>query len=202
MQSGVGASLAALSAVLFFTLLQSLPEGDASLLEYRILNELNDWRTPSLDMLFRFVTWLGSFYVLGPLVALTAVALFIAGSKWRGYYLCSVFYGSSLTTFLLKRLIERDRPDPGNSIIVMLPDDPSFPSGHSTQALAFALSVAIMIWHKGVGMKLCVGSLLLVAFAVAFSRLYLQVHWPSDIVAGGFVALFWAAIAAVFYRTK
>lgn len=191
-------SLTILSAVLFIALLRSLPDVGASVLERKILAELSNWRTPLLDFLFGVITWLGSFYVLGPLVALTSAALVIKGNKWHGFYIAAVFYGASLTTLVLKHLLVRDRPDFVASPVVMLPGDPSFPSGHSTQALAFTLAVAIMIWGRGSGMRWEAFLLLLIGLVIAFSRLYLQVHWLSDITAGGLVALFWSSVSAIF----
>lgn len=198
MKPAVSLSLTILAALLFSVLLRSLPEVGASVLERQILAELGSWRTPSLDVFFSIFTWLGSFYMLGPLVALTTAALLIQRSKWQGFYLAAVFYGSSLTTVVLKHLLGRDRPDFGTSPVVMLPGDPSFPSGHSTHALAFGLAVAIVIWGRGTRMRWLAVLLLLIGCVIAFSRLYLQVHWPGDIAAGGLVALFWSSVSAIF----
>jgi len=81
---------------------------------------------------------------------------------------------------LLKPLIARVRPFDVQTAVDLLIDAPkdfSFPSGH-TQA-SFAVTVSIFLWNKKIGVPA-----LVIAALVAFSRLYLYVHYPTDVLAG------------------
>ena len=97
---------------------------------------------------------------------------------------------ASLAAHLLKEAFDRVRPpvaDPGLGSLASVPDNPSFPSGHSATAFAAATVVAILSprlrpWA------------LAIAAAVALSRLYLRVHFPLDVVGG---ALLGAGVGAV-----
>jgi undecaprenyl-diphosphatase len=97
---------------------------------------------------------------------------------------------ASLASHLLKEAFDRARPpegDPSLGSLTPLPDNPSFPSGHSATAFAAATAVAILSprlrpWALGI------------AAAVALSRLYLRVHFPLDVMAG---ALLGAGVGAL-----
>jgi undecaprenyl-diphosphatase len=100
---------------------------------------------------------------------------------------------ASLVVHLLKETFDRARPpeaDPGLGSLTAIPDNPSFPSGHSATAFAAATAVAIMSprlrpWALGI------------AAAVALSRVYLRVHFPLDVVAGALLGIGLGALCAV-----
>ena len=93
---------------------------------------------------------------------------------------------------VLKPLAARPRPcwiDEQVKLLVAAPKDYSFPSGHS--AASFAAAVSIFVMHKKEG-----AAALILACLIAFSRLYLFVHFPTDVLAGiavGFICAFLAA---------
>jgi undecaprenyl-diphosphatase len=100
---------------------------------------------------------------------------------------------ASLAADLLKQAFDRARPpelDPGLGSLAPLPDNASFPSGHSATAFAAATAVAILSprlrpWALGI------------AAAVALSRLYLRVHFPLDVLAGGLLGAGLGALCAL-----
>jgi membrane-associated phospholipid phosphatase len=88
----------------------------------------------------------------------------------------------------LKPVFRRPRPTIEN-LLVSMPTDWSFPSGHTAQATAFFLALAILAARNlpQPAAGLAVAASMLTALIVAYSRVYLQVHFVSDVFAGAFV---------------
>ena len=87
---------------------------------------------------------------------------------------------------ILKNLVCRQRPcwiDSTVTLLVKNPSDYSFPSGHSMNS--FTAAVTIWFYHKKVG-----AAAIAVATLIAFSRLYVGVHYPTDVLGGMFVGIF------------
>lgn len=133
----------------------------------------------ALDTLMPIITYLGS---AGAVWILAAVVLLIFRRYRRngvmmcvGLLLCFI-----IGNLLLKNLVARDRPcwiNGSVDLLVSVPKDYSFPSGHSM--VAFASAVILLHTDKRFGIPA-----LVLACLIAFSRLYLYVHFPSDVAAG------------------
>jgi membrane-associated phospholipid phosphatase len=142
-------------------------------------------RAPWLDSLFVVVTWLGSLAVLLPLALLV-------WWRWRGdrnaAFVALALIGASALGHLAKLIAARPRPDLFPPLIAM-PEDWSFPSAHAVQVTAFALG-----WLLRPGAapgRIEIAALIAAVTAVTASRLYLQVHFPSDVIAGALLAILW-----------
>jgi undecaprenyl-diphosphatase len=148
---------------------------------------------PLLTSLF---VLLSAWWVKGPLVVLVGlvadarsrrripVAALAAGAAWLV---------ASLVVIPLKELFGRARPpeaEPGLGSLVTLPDSASFPSGHSATAFATATAVAILCPRLR-------PAVLALAVGVALSRVYLRVHFPLDVLAGGLLGASVGALAAL-----
>ena len=145
--------------------------------------ELRDWvvdnRVGVLDPIFVALSYLGSFGFVW-----LAIALAISGFAWNRPWLwtrvaVAILIAES-TSAALKRWIERDRPavaDPEPETLVGLPATYSFPSGHATVSFAcatvLALAVPRLTWP-----------LFALAALISFSRVYVGVHYPFDVLAG------------------
>ena len=106
--------------------------------------------------------------------------------------------GSALINLGTKLLFQRERPSIWESIS---PEHSfSFPSGHAMGSMTLAAAVVMLVWHNRLWRWPTV--LLALAFAawVASSRVYLGVHYPSDILAGWVAAIFWTAIVYLSVR--
>lgn len=144
-----------------------------------------------LDHLMRAVTHLGGAtfsILLALLLALGAVP----GLEEAGVLGAFALSLSHVVVQLMKRSVNRPRPHMpvGLVSLVRAPDEFSFPSGHSAASMAVAVPLALALG----GM---VGWLVLaVALAVGFSRCYLGVHYPGDVVVGWLLALLgiWAGV--------
>ena len=116
-------------------------------------------------------------------------------------FLLVAVLGDQLLTVTLKQAVDRARPTL-NPIAASL--GPSFPSGHSSTAASFYAAAALIL-ARGRGARtrsLLAGGAVGIAAAVATSRVLLDVHWVSDVVAG--VALGWAccALSAIAFRGR
>ncbi len=169
----------------------SLP-GDQRGVDGALLVWLNEVRHPALDRFFEVVTWAGSLVVLLPLAIAILVFLACRQRAWDAGLLGLGFGGTTTTTYAVKRLVERPRPDLFPSLVPM-PADFSFPSGHTAQITALALCLTIIVCrhHAAIRCGTATALAVLITGLVGFSRLYLQVHYLSDVVAGALLALFW-----------
>ncbi|MBS1137328.1 MAG: phosphoesterase pA-phosphatase-like protein [Proteobacteria bacterium] len=149
---------------------------------------LMDWDHAGLDALFTAVTWLGSLAVLLPLALLL---------WWRrrgersASFVALALIGASALGHLVKLIAARPRPDLYPPLVPM-PEDWSFPSAHAVQVTAFALAWLLRPGTSPGRIEIVV--FLAAAALVGVSRPYLQVHFPSDVIAGAILAALWVLL--------
>jgi undecaprenyl-diphosphatase len=162
--------------------------------DQNVLTSFHHLRTHWMDHYFSAITWLGSLWILIPLYLLYMIFYGIQNPLMAKMFTI-LFWGSIITTYALKYLLERKRPHFFGPIHE-LPLDPSFPSAHSAQIAAFTIAVGITFYVSSTPYQNgAIALLALVALSVFASRMYLQVHFPTDVLAGLLVALAWATIA-------
>lgn len=144
------------------------------------------WRQPALDAVFAAITWLGSLAVLLPLTIAVAIRL-APRLGWRAAsFAPAALLATAALAHFWKVAFERARPELFPSLTAM-PPDASFPSAHSAQAAAVALALLLQGTGDGIRRPAAIAllaGLFVVVAAVAASRIYLQVHFPSDVIAG------------------
>lgn len=165
-------------------------------------------RSPLMTALFSNVTHLGDAVIIIIVTAAVATALFF---RQRRQYILGLMLsvgGSAVTTWVVKNLVARPRP--GGLIPLYIEDSYSFPSGHATATMALYGFLIYVCWKTIPGKVPKIGIALLnlaIILGVGFSRLYLGVHFPVDVLAGYLVGGLWVilAIAATeyyLYRTS
>ena len=176
------------------TFLQSVQNLDGEIL----LQIQQHLRTDMLTPFMKIVTFLGNggwFWILCAVVLLA-----IPRTRKTGYAaVLSLIFGVIVTNLLLKNIVARPRPFAEIEALIPLiakPTDFSFPSGHTTASFAVAL-VMLRMLPKKIGIPAVV-----LAALVAFSRLYLGIHYPTDVLAGFVVALVGSSLAVWGVRTK
>jgi len=147
--------------------------------EFSFLYFLQELHNPVLDKIMVFITSLGNSGLLW--IGLAVIMMF-----FKKYRKCAISIGIALVfkellgNVILKELIMRERPcwiDPTVELLVKSPSSFSFRSGHTFDA--FAASFSIYLNHKKEGVAAIV-----VAALIAFSRMYVFVHFPTDILGG------------------
>lgn len=149
-------------------------------MEIEILNLIQHLRTPFLDDAMRLVTSLGNFSIAWVMLAL--VLIFIPKTRKIGLVvMAAVILDSVLCNVILKNIFVRPRPCDVNTAINLLiprPSGYSFPSGHTSASFA---AVAALYFS---GERRIWKAALALAILIAFSRMYLYVHYPTDVLGG------------------
>lgn len=164
-------------------------------MDFKILYFIDKLHNPILDKIMIFLTNLGD---AGIFWIVLAVILLIS-KKTRKCGICmliSMGIGLIIGNGILKNVIARNRPcwiDTQIHLLIPNPKDFSFPSGHTLAS--FEAAITIFLFNKKYGVLA-----ILLALSIAFSRMYLFVHFPTDILGG---AILGSSISIfVFYTAK
>jgi membrane-associated phospholipid phosphatase len=161
-----------------------------------VLHFLHGLQHGALTMNWKIASWLGSIILLGPLSIVLARRV-IRLSRPDAWALVLSAIGASLVHSAIKMSLPRARP----KLYPMLglhPGEGTFPSGHAVNVTATLLSltlVASRVWPQH-ARAIAMSSAFIVVW-VGIGRLYLQVHWPSDVIAGWFIGAAWALLVDV-----
>lgn len=160
-------------------------------MEFNILYAINSLHNEILDKIMILITSLGN----GGLIWILIAIIFTLKKKTRKcgiLMLFSMFIGVIIGNVMIKNLVARERPcwiDENIKLLIKCPKDYSFPSGHTMAS--FAASTIIWLYNKKIGIiTICL------SFMIAFSRMYLFVHFPTDVIAGMFLGI---SIALLVY---
>lgn len=153
----------------------------------------NAWRSPGLDFAFRRLTWLGSLLVLLPLMLVAGALLRHRGHRREAWFVVAAPVGAAILAQLAKQLMLRPRPELFPAL-ASVASPFSFPSAHAIQVTAVAMGLLLAVVPLAPRCRSwAIPVLLAVVVLVGLSRLYLQVHYPSDVVAGAIAAACWVA---------
>jgi membrane-associated phospholipid phosphatase len=169
-------------------------------IDQSILNFFVGHRVEWLTTIMLVITYAGSYMIVISLTLLSAISFYIHKHYIKILPLFISVGGAVVTTAILKIIVGRGRPPLAD--MLYLETDPSFPSGHATAAIALYGFLIYAIWSYSakaprdksyfIYFTTCLFSVLIVL--VGISRLYLGVHYLSDVLAGYVVGLIWILI--------
>ncbi|MGE5088697.1 MAG: VTT domain-containing protein [Candidatus Levyibacteriota bacterium] len=188
------------AAWLFLGILEDVVSGDPLVrLDRSVYDALQAVRTGWGDSVMVAITELGSAYVMVPVIAIVALWLALTRRLRTLAYWVGAAVFASLTVLALKHAVGRVRPLNDYATIDAL----SFPSGHAAVGMVVYGFLASLIgrgrsgWQKGAIALVAAVAIL----GIAFSRIYLGVHWFSDVAASLALGLAWIALLTIAYTT-
>jgi len=157
---------------------------------------IHQWASPTLTALARGITVLGSVRFLGTVFVIAIAGFIVAGCRQSMIALTWTMAGAIVVENTMKYAFHRVRPEPFFGIE---PDTYSFPSGHALFSLCFYWVLAEFLAGRirsGLAhATIWIVAALLIA-AIGLSRIYLGVHYPTDVLGGYFAAAFWVGTSS------
>jgi undecaprenyl-diphosphatase len=154
-----------------------------------------------MEEVARDITSLGSTDILGLITLVTVIFLALDGKKHMAYFACASVIGGTAVSNLLKDVFQRARPDIVPHLVYA--SNTSFPSGHSMMSAVTYLTLGALLARSHERKSLKVFFLLvaaILAFLVGVTRVYLGVHWPTDVLAGWTAGAVWALLCWMLAR--
>ncbi|CAN5419489.1 hypothetical protein BH10ACT11_BH10ACT11_06350 [soil metagenome] len=149
-----------------------------------------------MTSLMKGVTWLGSAWATIPVALIAIALLWRSGHKQEALAVAAALIFSHVASTALKDVVDRPRPSGG---LIATPPSASYPSGHSSQAVlypALAIIAAVRLRPGKAGGAALVLAGVAIAVLIAFSRVYLGVHYFSDVSGGLALGVFSFALSA------
>ena len=164
--------------------------------EIGILDWIQTLRNPVLDIFMPLITKLGDGGIFW--IAVTLLFLILPKTRKTGCFMMfALLFDVVLCNLMIKPLVDRTRPfvvNPDIMLLITKPHEASFPSGHT----AVSFTSAFALYFAG-QKKLFCGAVVL-AILIALSRLYLYVHYPTDIIGGAILGIICAWLGALIVR--
>jgi len=159
-----------------------------------VFHAMEGLRTPWADQVMVFMTLLGGTGFLAIVLAGSCAWLFLKGYPKAAWHWIGVYVCAGLLTWTLKLTAQVERP-------LSFHEGYSFPSAHTSMSFVvygfLALMVARELHYRHRWLPYSIAAL--VAATIALSRLYLGVHWFSDVLAGASLGIFWVALIGIAY---
>ena len=193
----VGFFIGLACTALFAAFASAVHNGLTQSFDDAVLRQLAALRSPFMDATMLEITALGGGSVLIMVVLIASLFLWITDHKWSVYLLLISLVGGQILNQVLKQIFQRPRP----SVVVSVDHvrTLSFPSGHAMTSIIAYGAIAYLVGRLAPTSRLrhlCWGVAAMLVVAVGASRMYLGVHYPTDVLAGFLGGAAWLAFVA------
>ncbi len=198
-------------ALLFVLLAGEVLHGDTTTFDRAILMATRDpanpsqpFGSPTVQNVARDITALGGVALLTFITLAVVVYLLLIGKQRVALYVIVAIGGGAIISYVLKTAINRPRPELFQHLAYVT--TASFPSGHSMLSATTYLTLGALLANLQNNRRLkayLIGLAIFITIAVGLSRIYLAVHWPTDVLAGWMAGAAWAQVCDfVAYTVK
>jgi undecaprenyl-diphosphatase len=180
----------------FLALAEGLDEAWLSGVDRSVLRTVEHLHGDALTTLIKVITFFGASWGAA-LLTIAAISVLLWYRRRRdAVFLAAAMAGSGILQFVTKLVFERPRP----AVFTPLTSwsTYSYPSGHAMASATLALALAVICWHTRLRWA-AVASGTAFALLIAFTRLYLGVHYPSDILAGWLLSIAWVVVLLLLF---
>jgi undecaprenyl-diphosphatase len=194
--------IAILGAGIFFWLALAVVAGVNAPFDVVVRETVHGLASPAITSGMKILTWLGSGWVIYP--AGTVIVVGLARRNWRreaALFTVAVL-GAAILEHALKLLFHRTRPDPFFGYPA--PGTYSFPSGHALLSFTFYFTLVEVLapMERRPGKRfLCWTAAMLITLVIGLSRIYLGIHYPSDVLAGYAGAVAWTSVVRLAHQS-
>lgn len=187
-----------LLAAVFGYVAYSIGSGGIVRFDTAVIGAVQGMETPWLTGFMKFFTAVGSTKTVLVICAVTIGALLYFRQKAQTILFVVVIGGTVAINQVAKLFFHRARPDVNRLIEI---SGFSFPSGHTMMATSLYAILAFILWRniRHSGRIVCVLLAFFMIAMICISRIYLGVHYPSDVVGGLCASAFWVVIATCIY---
>lgn len=174
-------------------------EKDTVVFEDMILNNIHHIANPFLDAFMPVATDAGGIFAVAG-ISLVIMGIFIYKNEYRrAVFMALCMGGAVVLNVILKAVFERARPDLWDQLVHE--SSYSFPSGHSMMTAALGSALIVALWNSRWRWWAIGFAAIYIPF-IGFTRLYLGVHYPTDVLAGWLVSGAWVMAVTLFVRSR
>lgn len=188
-----------LCSILFVAIAEQVRELDTLGFDEAVLQAIYGMSNRFLDVFMPVATELGGVLGVSVISAIAVSILIYTHKKPRALMLAICVAGAAGINLVLKAMFERTRPDLWETLIIE--HGFSFPSGHAMASAALGMALVVVAWESRWRRWVLAASISYILF-VGFSRLYLGVHYPTDVIAGWMVSGAWVMAVTLLLRSR
>ncbi len=182
---------------LFLNLAEDILEKEVFTFDWPTLRFLHDHATEKLNLFMIFFTKAASVQILLPFDIMVFAALLFYKRNHDAIFWVISIAGAAGLNMIAKEIVGRSRPD---LWVSLLPEvSYSFPSGHSMNSMATILTLIAILWLHAYRNMIAASGIFFVLL-IGISRMYLGVHYPSDVIGGWAASICWVGTLTLLYR--